>query len=118
VSGARGEAILSLPDGTEARILFTNRAVAEAEAALGRSVIVLLEDFQEGRAGIIETATLLRVGMEAERRDSRSGGRVVSDNDAYNVLDQVGFGRALAAVMEAVSAVLTFDAEEDADPNP
>jgi phage terminase large subunit-like protein len=117
--GARGTARIVAGE-REVEILFTNRALAEAEAAVGRSIVAILEGFQDGTCGITEAAKLLRVGMEAARRDSRAGGRVMTENDAYEVLDALGYARTLATVMEAVAYVLGYDAEgqgEESDPN-
>jgi hypothetical protein len=43
------------------------------------------------------------------------GGRSYTLNDAYGVLDRVGFAAALAAVMEAIAAVLSFDPNDKED---
>lgn len=120
-TGARGERVIETEAG-EVRVLFTNRALAGAEAELGRGVIGVLQEFAtEGRLG--DVAVLLKHGMEAARRDAREGGRPVTLAAAYDVLDEVGFAEATAAVMEAAAAVLGHSrdgdapAEEDADPN-
>ena len=78
--GARGTARIVAGE-RESEVLFTNRAVAEAEAAVGRSIVAILEGYQTGACGMTETVKLLRVGMEAARRDSRAGGRVVTEGD-------------------------------------
>lgn len=117
--GARGTARIVAGE-REVEVLFTNRAVAEAEAAVGRSIVAILEGYQTGACGMTETVKLLRVGMEAARRDSRAGGRVVTEGDAFEVLDAAGYTRTLATLMEAIAFVLGYDAdaEEGADPNP
>lgn len=118
-TGARGTARIAAGE-REVEILFTNRALAEAEAAIGRSITQILEGFMpdDGSCGITEAAKLLRVGMEAARRDSRAGGRVFTENDAFEVLDAVGYPPMLTILMEAVSNVLGYDGqsapEEDA----
>lgn len=118
--GARGTARI-VTDEREVEILFTNRALAEAEAAVGFSIVRILEGFRDGGCGLTEAAKILRVGMEAARRDSRAGGRVVGEEDAFAVLDAVGYTRTLATLMEAIGYVLGYDAEaeaaEGADPN-
>ena len=119
--GARGEGIIQAGD-REVRVLFTNRALAEAEAATKRPIIGLLEGFEDNTVGITETAALLRVGMEAARRDARVGGRPISPGDAFAVMDQAGFSTVLTVVIEAVAEVLSYGSEETgeeaADPNP
>jgi hypothetical protein len=105
--GARGEATIQAGE-REVTILFTNRALAEAEGQIGKSIIGVAQGFAEGTTGIRDIAYLLQAGMEAARRDARAGGKVVTLNDAYQVLDAVGFTAVSVAVMEAVSAVLSF----------
>lgn len=116
--GARGETTIYLPDGSEVTVLYTNRALAEAEQHLGRSIIGVAEGFANGTSGITEIAQTLRVGMEAARRDARSGGRTVTLQDAFDVLDQVGFPQVAAAVMTAVAEVLGYDGETEPEPDP
>jgi hypothetical protein len=105
---------------TEVTVLFTNRALAEAEAAIGRGIIGVAQGFRDGRSGVGDVAQLLRAGMEAARRDQRRGGRVVTLLDAYRVLDEAGFTAVAEVVMTAVAEVLGYSgekAEEEADPN-
>lgn len=116
MTGARGEAIISAAE-REVRILFTNRALAEAEAQIGRSIIAVAQGFADGSSGITETAHLLRTGMEAARRDAGEGGRAISLVDAYAVLDEVGFAPVVTAVCEAVAAVLSYGAGEPEQKN-
>lgn len=114
--GARGEAELQGENRT-IRVLFTNRALAEAEQALGKSIIGVAQGYAEGESGITELAQLMRVGMEAARRDAREAGRAITLNEAYDALDEIGFGPAAAAVFNAIAAVLGYDANAEADPN-
>jgi len=108
--GARGETTLQAGD-TEYRILFTNRAIAEAEAAMGKSVIAAAREL-----GIADVGQLLAAGMEAGRREARTGGRAYTVNDAYRVMDEVGFAAAAKATLEAVAAVLSYGAEDEGEP--
>jgi len=115
--GARGEAIVQAED-REVRVLFTNRALAEAESAMGKSVIGVAQGFADGASGISELAHLLRAGMEAARRDGREGGRALTLNDAYAVLDEAGFAAVAEPVMLAIANVLAYDPrQEEPDPN-
>lgn len=108
---ARGEGTIELDD-REVTVLFTNRALANAEKDLGQGVIGVAQSFQEaGKVG--DVAILLRHGMEAARRDSRRGGRPVSMLEAYEVLDEVGFATVAAVVMEGVAAVLGYSPDEE-----
>lgn len=114
--GARGEGRIRLDDRTEQEVIFTNRAIADAEQAMGRGILGVLQGFQDGSSGITEAAHLLRAGMEASRRDGRGGGKPTTMADAYAVLDQAGFAAVMTVLAEAVSAVLTYGSG-DADPN-
>jgi hypothetical protein len=118
VIGARGEATIHAGDRGEVQILLTNRALADAERALGRSILAVAGGLADGTTGILEIATLLRVGLEAARRDAKAPGPPVAENTAYDVMDAAGFGAVSVAVMEAVAAVLAFGTGEAEDPNP
>ncbi|MCB9135156.1 MAG: hypothetical protein H6636_07005 [Anaerolineales bacterium] len=109
----------------EVRILFTNRALAEAEQAMGKGVIGVAQGFSTGSTGLFEVAHLLRAGMEHARREAKQRGRPITLNDAYEILDTFGFSRVAQMVMESVAAVLSYDPdnilpnqpENGADPN-
>jgi len=111
VSGARGEATIQVGE-REVRILFTNRALAEVEGQLKRSIIAIAQGFGDGTSGITETAHLLRAGMEAARRDAGEGGPAISITRAFEVLEEAGFALTITAVCEAVAAVLGYGAGE------
>ena len=110
--GARGERVIETENG-EVRILFTNRALANAEAQLNRGVFEVLTDLQSG-GRIGDVAVLLQASMEAARRDAREGGKPVSLARAYEVLDDVGYAAAAIAVVEAVAEVVSYTREGDA----
>lgn len=109
---ARSEKIINTGD-SEIRILFTNRALADAEDQLGKSIIALANGFAEGSSGVNDIANLLRVGMEASRRDALSGGKPVTIDDAYELMDEVGFAQVTTVVMTAIAEVLSYGLEED-----
>lgn len=113
-TGARGEGIIEVGN-KEIRVLYTNRALAEAEAQMGKSVLGVAQGFASGsnQAGITEIAHLLRAGMQAARRDSGERGRPASMIEAYKVLDQAGFAAVTAVVMESIAAVLGYSANGD-----
>lgn len=110
--GARGEGIIRT-DEAEHRVLFTNRAIAEAESATGKGIIGLLQGFQIGTTGIGDVAHLLAAGLETARRDVHAGGRPVTLDDAYRIMDQVGFAETSRCVVEAISAVLSYGKNRD-----
>lgn len=117
--GARNEAIIQAGE-REYRLLFTNRALAEAERTSGISILALVNGFVENTSGINELAHLVRAGLEAARKEAREGGRPYTLNQAFEIFDEVGFAPVLQTVLEAVSEVLSYDsrtAEEDDDPN-
>lgn len=117
MAGARGEATIQLAD-REVTVLFTNRALAEVEQKLGRSILATAQGLADGTTGIGEVVILLRAGMEAARRDAREPGPAVALNTAYDVMDEAGFGPVAEAVMEAVGAVLSWGtSSEGEDPN-
>lgn len=105
---ARGEQIITLPDGEEIVILFTNRALAGVEAQLNQSIVVTAGEIAAGRAGMAQIATLLRAGLEAGRRD-RGDLRRPGLDEAYQILDQLGFTPVLQAVTMSLSECLGYD---------
>lgn len=108
--GARGEGIIRTEEA-EYRILFTNRAIAEAESATGKGIIGLLQGFQIGTTGLGDVARLLAAGLEAARRDAHAGGRPLTIDDAYRIMDEVGFAECTRVTVEAVSAVMAYKGE-------
>lgn len=118
-TGARGERTFRA-NGREVTVLFTNRALAGAERRLGKGIVGVAQGLLDGASGLTEVAILLQTGMEASRIDSKVGGRSVTMDEAYQVLDQAGFGAVSGAVMEAVAAVLGYSGEaaSDAEPDP
>lgn len=117
--GARGEGTI-LAEGREVQVLYTNRAIAQAERALGRSILDVAQGFAEGQSGVGDVAVLLRAGMEAHRRDARVGGRAITVDDAYGVMDDAGFPAVSEVVMLAISDVLSYgvDASPDGETAP
>lgn len=109
-TGARGEAILTV-DGKEYRVLFTNRALAEAEKALGKSTTAIMRAAINNELGIGDLAVLIQVGMNAARRDAMGGTRLLPANAALDLLDHLGFLKALVPVVTAITEVLTYDPE-------
>lgn len=121
--GARKEAILEAKDeeGTvvqEFRALFTTRALADAEAKIGKSMSQVLGGFATGRSGVREIALLLQAGMEANRRDSGSGKDPVSYDDACDALDMVGLTPAAEALNKAIVAVFSYGNLKEEEPEP
>ncbi len=115
-TGARGEVLVEVGNERVA-LLYTNRGLAEAEKAMGRSVVAVLRDAEHG-IEVSQVAQLLQVGMEYARREMRAGARVYSLRDAYDLMDRIGYVAAARLVVEGVAAVLNYEAEGANDSNP
>jgi hypothetical protein len=118
---ARGESTIKVGD-REVPILFTNRALLNAEKQTGKGIIGILNGFVEGTSGLGDLVALLRCGMEAARLDARRGGKPISNEDAIDIIDAIGFTEAIVPVMEAVSVVISYASqaepiEQGDDPN-
>lgn len=114
-TGARGEALLSV-EGTDYPILFTNRALAQAERVIDKPMLQLLNALQESNLGINDMAQLLAIGMEFGRRDAKAGGRAFTVDDAWRVMDALGFTTVTTAVIGAIAAVIAYSAESESPP--
>ena len=116
--GARGETRIRAGD-RDVELLFTNRALAEAEPVIGRSMSQVL---RERDISVGDTARLLHIGMEYGRREAAKGGKAYTLNDAYRAMDAIGYIAAAGVVIESLIAVLTFRAgapeEGAAEPPP
>jgi hypothetical protein len=117
--GARGERTIHLVDG-DVTILYTNRALMDAERILDCGIIEVLNSFSQERISITQTAQLLLAGMRAARIDARAGGSPPQMADATAVMDEIGFTATIEAVMGAIADVIGYDRDEgdDFDPNP
>lgn len=96
-------------------VRFDNRALAQAEQQMGKSVLGVARGFADSStgSGITELAHLLRAGMQAARK--RNKGRPVTMSDAYRVMDEAGFSEVTTVVMRALSDVLGYDPAEDSE---
>ena len=118
--GARGEVTIVAGD-KQYRILFTNRALADAERATGKTILQLVRGAAESTLGVEDTAKLLWVGMEAARRDARMGGRAYTLSDAWDVLDNIGFVKAATDAINAIAEVISWspsDPDTESSENP
>ncbi len=106
-TGARGEGILEL-DGEQYAVLFTNRALADAERATGKTVLQLMASAQANLMGMGDLVHLLAVGLEYARREHRHAGGGTSANDAWRLLDNLGFAAVAVVVYEALAAVMSY----------
>lgn len=106
-----GSKTLMVDDQEIGEVLFSNRAIANAERVMEKGIIGVLNGFQSGGSGIFEVAVLLQTGMEAARRYNRAGGRRVTLDDAYEILDEFGFSAIAAPIFEAIGAVLARDGD-------
>lgn len=111
--GARKEAILEAKDAEgnvveTYKALFTIRALADAEARMGKSVGMAVRGFATGQSGVREMALLLQAGLEAERRASKTEGSPISYDDACDVIEMVGITPTADAIGPAVTSVLSY----------
>ena len=111
----RGEAVLTVED-VAYPILFTNRALAQAEKAIGKPMLQLLQALEQSTLGISDTAQLLAIGIEFGRRDAGSGPKMLTVDNAWRIMDAVGFTTVAKAVLVAVVDVLVFAEEKDSPP--
>lgn len=107
--GARGEGVIRVFE-REVRVLFTNRALARAEIAMGRTVLELLREAGSDGFGMNDVAQLLQVGMEAAARDAGEK-TVVTLDQAFEVMDEAGYIETMRVVIEGLSAVMQFGGE-------
>lgn len=96
----------------EIQILFSNRAIADAERIMGKGIIGVLRGFNSGDAGVSEVAALLQAGIEAARRFYRLGGKRITLNDAFNLMDEIGFTALAPVVFEAIGEVISYESDE------
>lgn len=108
--GARGEETIVIGE-KEISVLFTNRALAEAEGKLGESVTVTAGKLASGDVSMNTLAELLRCGMQAAARDAGETSRV-SINEAFDVLDGAGFTFVLEKVATAMTGCLSYDTRQ------
>lgn len=120
--GARKEAILQVKDeeGTvvrEHRLLFSTRALADAEAKIGKSMTQILGGFGTGRSGVREIALLVQAGLEAQRRDGGISKEPVSYDEACDLVDLIGLSPTAEAINDAIAAVFSYGkpSEEGSD---
>ena len=104
---ARSETTI-FTDDNEVKLLYTNRALANAEKLMGKSVIQVAQGFADGESGITEMAMLLQAGMAEYKRDAKVGGKSITVQDAYEVMDDVGFAEVTQVVMESIAEVLSY----------
>jgi hypothetical protein len=113
-TGARGEGYIKV-EGEEKPVLFTNRALAEAEKVLGKSMLVLLSAMQSNALGVNDVVVLLAIGLEHGRREAREARRSYTVVDAFDIMDQIGFTAVTSIVVPAVGAVLAYSETEETD---
>jgi hypothetical protein len=109
---ARGEGVIHAKSG-DIHLLFTNRALLNAERQLSEGILDVLNGFISNKSGYTELVALLRVGVEAARQDAHTSGRPVTNSDAIDIIDEVGFAAALTPVVESVSDVISYSQEDE-----
>jgi hypothetical protein len=109
---ARGEGYLTV-NGERVAILLTNRALAQAETATGKPILEIANEAAAFNFSLKDVVQLLTVGLEAARRDANVVRRPYNVNDAYDIVDAVGFMGVTRVVMEALAAILSYEVVED-----
>jgi hypothetical protein len=113
-TGARGESLIETKERAYP-ILLTNRALAEAEKALGKSVMAIGQEAQRGEISLGDTAELLRIGLEYGRREDKWSKDPVRSPLAYEILDEVGFQPVASMMLGCLLEVLTYDPKNQAE---
>jgi len=114
MAGPRGNVYLTAGD-QEYPVLFNNRALADAERMLGKSVLQLAQDAERGRLGVGEVAAVLMVGLEAGRRSEKTTAKTFTLPRVYKIMDEVGFPEVTRIVMEGIGEVLAGPSSEGDD---
>lgn len=116
--GARGEVYLKVGE-REYPVLFNNRALAEGERLLGKTILQFAKEAQAGSLGVSDTAHLLLVGLEAGRREAKTTAKPFTMQSVFPLMDRVGFPAAMKLVVEGIAEVLGSEGDEvgaDEDP--
>jgi len=106
-TGARGEGYLEL-DGKRYELLFTNRALVEAERLTEKSAMRFLRDAKAGDISIGDVAQYVSVGLRYSSRDGGVQGAGLDVNNAWRLLDGIGFETVAAVVLVALAAVMSY----------
>ena len=110
--GARGEMFLE-QEGESHAVLFTLRALAEAEQRTGHGILAMLRG---ASFTINDIAAILLSGLEAGRRDGHTGARPYTMKRAMAMIEDLGYLTVAGEVISALSEVLDRDSDaEDAD---
>ncbi len=113
--GARGEAILEA-DGQQYPVLFTNRAVYDLEQALNVSVLDLMKQARAMSVGMATVVHMLAIGLEYSRRERRDNRKPYTTEDAFEIIDQLGFAGVVSQIIPAFVSVLSYGTGEAAGP--
>lgn len=114
---ARGERDIKTERG-EIRLLLTNFALAQAELKMNKPALAVAREALDGQAMVSDIAHLLRAGMEAANREAGYRREGVPLSEAYRVLDEAGYVTVMRAVVEAITAVMTYTPPEEQAPDP
>ncbi|MBU0777926.1 hypothetical protein KKF82_06690 [Patescibacteria group bacterium] len=113
-TGARGEGYLEL-DGQRHEILFTNRALADAERLTEKSVMQFLRD--AGMVSISDLVQYVAVGLRYAQRDSGPSRRGGFDIDtAWQLLDGLGMTAVAKVVLDALADVISYQMGDAGSP--
>ena len=111
-AGARGEGHVEY-QGETLPVLLTNRAIAEAEKATGKTMVQLA---RTSDIGIGDVVHLLRAGLEYGRRDANLRRKVYSVDETYDIMDELGFTTCAKVVVSAMADVIAYRSENAGPP--
>ena len=115
--GARGETTIE----TAARaypFLLTNRALADIEKTLNKSIMVIGQRARDVDFSVTDTAVILQIGLEYARREQHWSTEPVRSPLAFAILDELGFQPVANAVLQCVLDVMSYEPKGDADNPP
>jgi len=103
-TGARGEGYLEL-DGKRYELLFTNRALADAERLTGRSVMLFLRD--AATMSMTDLVQYVAIGLRYAQQASGGSRRGGNETEmAWRLLDEHKMTPVARVVLEAIGEVL------------
>ena len=93
--------------------LWSNMGTGQERQGNPAPVLQITNALTDQTLSMGDLVRLLLIGMEEGRRDARQGDRAFGINDAWKVLDLVGFRGVLVAVFDALAQVLSYSPEAD-----
>lgn len=105
----RGEAFIELDGEQQVGMLFTIRAISQAEKKIGTGILALIAETQAGTVGMEAVATLLQCGVMAYRNENGGKSKQATLEYAYDVIGAAGYSHAVEVIFEAIADALSYD---------